>query len=314
MSLVSSADLEFRLAERARSCADPRAGLFGPDSAVWRVSRESAIFLGAGRAALLQLAHPWVAAAIAGHSTVLHRPIARFHNTFRVVFTMVFGSLPQALHAARQLHTLHTTIQGALPESAGAWPCAAHYQANDLAALRRVFATLVDSAILAYSAVLPLDNSARNQYYQEMHRFAALFGIPAAELPADWPAFAEYTLAMFDSPQLAVTPAARAMGQAILSGAGSALHPPRWFRSLTALWLPPRLRDEFALPLAQRDRRAADRALCRIPRLYAALPAAVRYVGPYHEACARVAGRAPGPLVRRNTRFWIGEPTLPAAP
>lgn len=313
MSLVSSADLESHLQALASSCSDPRAGLFGPHSAVWRVSRESAIFLGAGRAALLQLAHPWVAAAITDHSTVLHRPIARFHNTFRVVFTMVFGSLPQAVHAARQLHSLHTTIQGALPEPAGAWPRTAHYEANDLAALRWVFATLVDSAVLAYSTVLPLSPDDRDRYYQEMHRFAALFGIPAAELPADWPAFAEYTRAMADSTQLAVTPAARVMGQSILAGAGSALHPPRWFRALTAQWLPPRLRDEFALPLTPRDRRAIDRALRWFPRLYAALPAALRYVGPYHEACARLAGSVPGPLTRRNTRFWIGEPTLPAS-
>ena len=311
MLLVSSSALESQLDALARACADPRAGLFGPRSAAWQISRESGVFLAAGRAALLQLAHPWVSAAIADHSAVLHRPIARFHNTFRVVFTMIFGSLPQALHAARQLHTLHTAIQGELPASAGAWPRAARYEANNLDALRWVFATLVDSAVLAYSAVLPLDDALRNRYYQEMHRFAALFGIPSAELPSAWPAFADYVAAMFASTQLAVTPAARAMGQAILSGAGSALRPPRWFRALTAQWLPPRLRDEFALPLTSRDRRAVDRALRWMPRLYTALPATLRCVGPYHEACARLAGHSPGPLTRRNTRFWIGEPTLP---
>ncbi len=313
MLLVTSSALESRLDALARACADPRAGLFGPRSAAWQVSRESGIFLAAGRAALLQLAHPWVAAAIADHSAVLHRPIARFHNTFRVVFTMIFGSLPQALLAARRLHTLHTAIQGSLPASAGAWPRAARYEANDLDALRWVFATLVDSAVLAYSALLPPDDALRDRYYQEMHRFAALFGIPSAELPAGWPAFTDYIGAMFDSDRLAVTPAARSMGQAILSGAGSALHSPRWFRALTAQWLPPRLRDEFGLALTPRDLRAAARALRWIPRLYATLPAALRCVGPFHEACARLAGHSPGPLTRRNTRFWIGEATLPSS-
>src|SRR5438270_31528 len=65
---------------------DPQAGIFGPFSISWRIHRESALFLGAGRAALLQLAHPWVAAAIDRHSKVRNQPIARFHNTFRVVF------------------------------------------------------------------------------------------------------------------------------------------------------------------------------------------------------------------------------------
>ena len=95
--------------------ADPDSGIFGPASLSWRINRESALFLGAGRAALLQLAHPWVTASLAEHSSVMDRPIDRFHNTFRVVFTMIFGSLPQALAAARHLYALHTRIQGEMP-------------------------------------------------------------------------------------------------------------------------------------------------------------------------------------------------------
>jgi hypothetical protein len=79
-------------------------GVFGPDSLTWRIDREALTFLGAGRALLLQLAHPWVAAAIAEHSKTIDDPIGRFHRTFAVVFTMVFGTLDQALSAARALH------------------------------------------------------------------------------------------------------------------------------------------------------------------------------------------------------------------
>ena len=51
---------------------------------------------------LLQLAHPWVATAIAEHSTALSDPIGRFHRTFEIVFTLVFGSLEQALATSRR--------------------------------------------------------------------------------------------------------------------------------------------------------------------------------------------------------------------
>src|ERR1700691_3789194 len=101
------------IAERA---SDPRSGIFGPSSISWMVNRESALFLGAGRAALLQLAHPWVTAALKEHSNLLSKPIARFHNTFRIVLTMVFGSQDQALRAARHLYALHTRIHGELKE------------------------------------------------------------------------------------------------------------------------------------------------------------------------------------------------------
>ena len=105
-------------------------------SLTWRIDREALTFLGAGRALLLQLAHPWVAAAIAEHSKTIDDPIGRFHRTFAVVFTMVFGTLDQALSAARALHRRHAAIHGRLPITVGPFRAGSPYQANDLAALR----------------------------------------------------------------------------------------------------------------------------------------------------------------------------------
>src|SRR6202161_829727 len=103
---VPASELEKLLPEMKKSIAVPAEGIFGPASISWRINRESALFLAAGRAALLQLAHPWVANAIAQHSRTLDDPIGRFHHTFRVMFTMSFGSLEQAFDAARRLHRL----------------------------------------------------------------------------------------------------------------------------------------------------------------------------------------------------------------
>src|SRR5437899_13102561 len=117
--LLSEDDFENSLDTVREAAAGPIKGIFGPDSLTWRVDREAAVFLGAGRALLLQLAHPWVAAAISEHSRTFADPVGRFHRTFDVVFTMVFGSLDQALAAARHLHQRHATIVGLLPEAIG---------------------------------------------------------------------------------------------------------------------------------------------------------------------------------------------------
>jgi uncharacterized protein (DUF2236 family) len=77
------------------SAVSSRSGIFGAQSTIWHIDREAAIFLGAGRALLLQLAHPWVAAAIDEHSNTFTDPIGRFHRTFGIVFNMVFGSLEE---------------------------------------------------------------------------------------------------------------------------------------------------------------------------------------------------------------------------
>ena len=311
-SFVSRGASEALLALVASRSRDPRAGVFGPDSTICKVDRESALFLASGRAALLQLAHPWVATAIEQHSTVLANPIARFHHTFRIVFTVVFGSLDQALRAARHLYALHTQIRGEMTEPTAGYARGAHYEANEIGALRWVHATLVDSAVLAYeSAVAPLTREDREAYYADSKLMAALFGIPAEALPASWDDFVAYVNEMARSNSLGVTQAALSMAQRILAGAGSWIHPPCWFRTLTAMWLPERLREQFGLEVRSADRLAAERALRRFSRIYCRLPASIRFVGPWHEARARIAGRHAGVLTSLNNRFWIGEPRLP---
>ena len=311
---VAKLDSESLLAAIAAGTADPNAGIFGPASVSWRINRESALFLGAGRAALLQLAHPWVVAALAEHSSLMNRPIARFHNTFRVVFTMIFGSLDQALAAARHLYSLHTQIRGQLTTDVARWRRGSHYEANEIAALRWVFATLVESAVLAFECALgPLAAAEREQYYAECITLAALFGLPKAALPANWKAFAAYNREMRESDELGVSDSARVMAHNLLDGAGSWIRPPRWYRALTTEWLPDRFRQEFAVDFGPSERQAAARARVWLPRFYKKLPQTVRFTGPWREAQARMAGRRVGLLTRSSNRFWVGQPLLPSA-
>lgn len=276
---------------------------------LWRVDREAAVFLGAGRALLLQLAHPWVAAAIAEHSRALADPIGRFHRTFGVVFTMVFGAGDQAFAAARRLYRRHALIAGCLPEAAGRFAAGAPYRANEVAALRWVHATLIDTALRAHDLVLaPLPPEARERYWVESRRFAALFGIPEAALPRDWAGFAAYVEEMQAGQTLAVGDPARRIAAALFTGRFA---PPFWYRAVTAGLLAPRWRAEFGLPYGPAERRAAGRALGVLRRLLPWLPPPLRYVGPYQEACARLEGRPAGLLAPLANRLWIGRARMP---
>jgi uncharacterized protein (DUF2236 family) len=310
-SLVSREQMEHLWSSFSGAASDTREGVFGQSSLSWKVNRESALFLGAGRAALLQLAHPWVAAALDQHSNLHTDPLARFHNTFRVVFTMIFGTLEQALAASRHLYFLHTRIQGELPASVAAYMQGSHYAANEVNALVWVYATLVESALLAYDSMRqPLPNDERETYYAESRRLAALFGIPATALPPDWSGFAAYNRAMWDSNKLGVNSLSREMAHRILHGEGSWIPIPDWYRALTAAWLPERIRDEFALEYGRREQAAMAKASKLLPRIYSRLPTVARFVGPYREARARILGRPVGPLIRLSNRFWMGQPRM----
>lgn len=309
---VSEAALERALAGVRSAAAGDVEGVFGSDSLFWRINREAIVFLGAGRALLLQLAHPWVAAAIAEHSRAGVDPIGRFHRTFGVVYAMVFGSLEQALEAARRLHRRHEEVTGTMPDDAGPFRRGSPYRANDVAALRWVFATLIDTALAAHDLVMPaLPPSERERYYTESLLFAALFGLAPADLPANWTAFAAYNEAMLNSNTLTVSAAARDIARQLLLRPGQLLHAPRWYRALTAKMLPNELREAFDLRFGESERLRAERAIIRIRRLYPLIPARLRYVAPYHEAMARLAGNARADFVTRLlNRVWIGRPAM----
>jgi len=309
---VSASDLELLLADIRKSTPKPQLGLFGPGSVNWKINRESALFLAAGRAALLQLAHPWVAAAIAQHSRTLQNPIGRFHNTFRVMFTISFGSLEQAFGAARRLYRLHETIRGTLPETAGRFAAGTSYQANEVDALTWVFATLVDSALLSYDLALPpLSTPERQQYYAEVLRSTALFGISSAKFPADLPAFERYMQSTLQSDMLGVTADTRELAHRLQAGAGLPVRVPFWYTALTTQLLPPRFREEFQFSYREPERIAADRALRWIRRIYPRLPSSLRFVGPFNEIQARLRGRSrPSLSIRISNQLWIGQPTF----
>ncbi len=314
--VVSARDLETLIAELKLSAPNPSRSIFAPDSISWKINRESALFLAAGRAALLQLAHPWVATAIAEHSRTLNDPIGRFHHTFRVMFTMVFGTVEQALAASRHLHRRHQTIRGTLPQTTARFPQGTPYEANEVSALCWVYATLIDSALLVYELVLPpLLDLEREQYYAESRLTAALFGIPRESLPPDWSAFCGYMRSALQSDMLGVSAATRDMAHRLQNGAGLKVRPPVWYRALTTELLPPRFREEFGFTYGEREQISASRALHLLRRIYPRLPAALRFVGPYNEVRSRLAGcPRPSRMIRLSNKLWIGQPSLLTSP
>ena len=310
--VVGEAALERELAIIRNAAAESSAGAFGPSSMMWHIDKEAAIFLGAGRALLLQLAHPWIATAIAQHSPVLADPIGRFHRTFSAMFTMAFGTIEQALAAARRLHQRHARVSGTLAQAAGPFAANSRYEANDIAALCWVHATLIDTALVAYQLVCPpLSVEERQRYWTEARLFAAFFGIPQDALPQSWVDFAAGNEKMGRSDVLTVNNQARTIAGAVLSGAGTRLPIPSWYRALTARLLPARLRDDFGLSYGNLEHRATERALAVLRGVYPWVPVRLRNVGPYQEARARLAGRQrPGATTQLLNRLWIGQKSM----
>src|SRR4051812_26095975 len=161
-------------------------GLFGPGSLTWRVNREGALLLGGGRALLLQVAHPLVAAGVAEHSNYREDPFGRLYRTLDTVTAIVFGSTEQAHEAAARLQRVHTRVKG---EAADGTP----YVATDHELIMWVHATLVDTSLLVYETYIgPLSPKERERYYEEQKLLGEQYGVPCDEQPATYRDFTEY--------------------------------------------------------------------------------------------------------------------------
>jgi uncharacterized protein (DUF2236 family) len=290
---VTRSDLERRIDEVRARVRDPRAGLYGPGSMSWRINREGIVMLGGGRAALLQLAHPYVAHAVDQHSHTKTDPIGRFRRTFMNVFAIVFGDLDHAIESARRVHRIHTGIKGPIREDVGAFAEGHRYHANDPSALFWVQATLVDTAVMLYElGVRPLSLEEKQRYYDESRLFAGLFGIPDDAMPRDWRAFESYMRETMASDTITV-------GRPALELRRFLLQPPRpaaaplvaWYSIFTAGLLPPRLRDQLELPFGAREKLIFDRSLPLLRAGYRATPRRFRYFPDYVEARRRLDGK-----------------------
>lgn len=307
-------DLQAWLTEAKRQGVDPAAGVFGPDSMMWHIGKESLGFLGSGRAALLQLAHPWVANAIDQHSDTRTDPVGRFNRTFINVFTMIFGSMEQVEHSARRVHAVHKHIQGELAEDSGAFAHGSYYQANEAHAMLWVHATLWDTQIRMYELVLgQLSAEEKEAYYEETKRFAWLFGIPDELIPQNWNAFQHYMERMYASDVLTVGQVGREMGSMLFRfDIPFAKMPLEWLRTITAEVLPERLSRDFGLPEDSDARhRTFERSLRWIRRVYPRVPARLRYIPPYVEARRRLSGKDHADwTTRKLNRLWLGQEKL----
>ena len=241
-------------------------GLYPEDSITRRVNRENVLLLGGGRALLMQLAHPKVAAGVDEHSDFRTRPIQRLRRTIRMTMAIVFGDRETALAAARVVNQSHGRVRGA------------GYRALDPELLLWVHATLVDSALVTYETfVKPLSVSEREAFFQESKLLGELLGIPRERFPKTHRDFAAYLDAMLAT-EVRVGSLARELGKLVLRPKlrllpGPAMVP---FEAVTAGLLPPTLREQYGLRWGVPQQRMYRLMVIALPRLVAVTPPIIR--------------------------------------
>ena len=244
-----------------------KPGLYTDDSITRRVNRENVLLLGGGRALLMQLAHPKVAAGVDEHSDFRSHPVRRLRRTILITMAMVFGDRDTALAAARTVNQVHARVRGH------------DYRALDPDLLLWVHATLMDTALVTYETfVQPLLPREREDFYQEFKILGELLGIPRDRFPETLRDFDGYVDAMISGGPVRVDERARDLARLVLRPRlrllpGPAMIP---FEVVTAGLLPPALRLQYGLSWGPGQQRAFRLAMRTVPRLVALTPPVLR--------------------------------------
>ena len=176
----------------------------GPESITWKVNREVIVIAGWGRAILLLLAHPAVAAGVHGHSSFrgsLLSSFRRMHATVGAMLSLTFGDTEQMITASASINAAHDRVRGRVREGAGE-----AYSAHDPELQRWVHATLIESIPLTYELLVgPLTLRERDRYCSEAAIMEPLLGMPAGWLPRDTAQLDTYMREMLAGGSIAVT-------------------------------------------------------------------------------------------------------------
>lgn len=243
------------------------------------INGERLVVLGWGRAILMQVAHPLVAAGVDQHSTFrasVVAPFVRLHGTVQTMLDLTFGDEATASRAAARVNAIHDRVHGVLGGAAGVWPADTRYAAHDPALLQWVHATLLDSLPLAYEAfVAPLTPALVDRYALEAAGGAARLGIPESMAPRSRADVRLYLERMLTSGQIAVTPMAKALAHDVLNPPGSRLLGP--VSAVTRLFaigtLPETMRDMYGFGWTDADTRRLVRLCAFLRRWRARTPA-----------------------------------------
>lgn len=221
----------------------------GPGSITWKINREVIVVAGWGRAILLQLAHPAVAAGVHHHSSFrdsLRASLRRLHSTVGAMRSLTFGDTEQMITAAAGINTIHDRVPGAHDPDLQRW----------------VHATLVTSIPRTYELLVgPLTSQELDQYCSEAAIMEPLLGMPDRWLPRDSTQLDAYMQEMLAGGSLVVTDSSRALAHAVL-------YPPQWhvawpvFRAVQRLTigsLPPSIRQAYGFEWGTREERSLTR-------------------------------------------------------
>ena len=239
---------------------DPRSPI--PDPVSRRINAERIVLLGWGRAILLQLAHPLIAAGVHDHSgfrATTWAAVTRLYHTVHAMLALTFGTSEARERALGGIRQIHQRVHGQLRSQTGRFPAGTPYSAENPDLVLWVHATLLESVPLTYERLVgPLTQAERDAYCAESAPIAVALLARSHDVPRTWAETRAYLDRMYASGDLVVSDEAHALARAVLSpaAAGWLAAPATWANRIVTLGLlPSSIRRQYGFDWSRRNQR-----------------------------------------------------------
>src|SRR6202035_4781234 len=158
---------------RPRPPAQPGERWVAGDRPIRQVHSDSAMFIGAIRALLLQSLHPLAMAAVAEHSDYRGDPRRRLQPPSRFVGVTTSGRAGEAQQAIARVRAIHQRVTGTARDGRA-------YAASDPHLLTWIHIAEADSFLRAHTrfGAQPLDQAGRDGYVADLARIGVKLGVP----------------------------------------------------------------------------------------------------------------------------------------
>lgn len=244
-------------------------------SAFSRVAPEAGLLLGAGRAILMQLAHPQIGAAIAQHSDFASNPLSRLIHTLGYIYALSNGSDEQQRNMINYVNAAHQSVKGTRDKEQGI-PA---YSALDPRLQLWVAGTLFDSARVIAEQILSADLAHDDQLYRQYSRLGDALQMPEDFWPTSLQEFDQYLEKTLGT--LKVTETTRQLAEELFIGRNA----PWWIRAglplmrdVTIAQLPSKVREKFGFELSKKVLRRNAMVVASVRVATRVLPASVRHL------------------------------------
>lgn len=152
-------------------------GLFGPDSAVWRVHGDfTSMLCGGIGALLLQMLHPAALAGVWDHSSFRSDMLGRLRRTSQFIAVTTYAGQAEAETAIARVRSIHSRVSGSTADGTP-------YQADDPELLTWVHVAEMSRFLAGYLRFVDphYAQAEQDRYYRESARIAHALG--ATQVP-----------------------------------------------------------------------------------------------------------------------------------